>query len=127
ILLITENAQSFFRSLADFSGIRSKERRRTRNEISVHDGEMQRHVVTFHAPAPRILRGGYAEHRDVILQWITHHGPPSPSPSSCPAASCAESPVAGHDCGRGAVPALTERALHQIVHECALVLTHVFQ
>src|SRR5205085_2393904 len=61
-----EHAQSLTRPLFDFSRIRPEKRWRRRHHQAFDDGEIERDVMPFDAPAPRAFRRRRAEDREVI-------------------------------------------------------------
>ena len=122
-----ENAETLLRSFAHFRGIRSEECRRPRHQRAVDDGEMQRDMMPFDAPAPGVPGGRRAEHRKEVALGIAHERRVPRRlrrPRALRGFERAQHLFQVHDGRRREIAALAQAGLDQVVREAPLRLVH---
>ncbi len=108
------------------SEVAAEERRRRRDERAVHHGEVQRDVMPFDAPAPRVPRRRRAEDREEVPHRVADERRTSGlgldrAPGGL---ERAQHRFEIHDRRRGQISALAQPGLEQVVRELPLRLIH---
>lgn len=71
VFLRGQDAESLARALADFGGVGAEERGGSVDQSALDDGDIDREVVSLHAPAPGVGGARRTEDGQIVEGWIT--------------------------------------------------------